>query len=194
MIAEFSEIGDKNIVDDFNNYLNKIDNEELGVKETLNFSKGQLEKLLSGIMGKGVTLTEEEFLKLKDVISLKYQSILDNESTANSKISDLGNDTISKEAILKSEQSLIDELNTSNIGEKTSLSKNAPTKELIEISLSKGGENGKEIIKDIISTLKGESIISEKVIDIIKNNINEIKVFNKMSKDKYYYADIPGKY
>jgi hypothetical protein len=182
IIAEFNEIGAKNIVDEFNNYLNKANNESLGVTESLDFSKGQLEKLLSTAMGKGITLTEEEFSKLKDVINLKYQETLDKDSIKNTKTSDLLKDgvikdTTIKDAIIKSDISINNKLNI-------------PSKELIEASINKGGENNKEIIKDIISTLKGESIISEKVIDIIKNNINEIKMFNKISEE-YYYADVP---
>ena len=37
-ISEFNEIGAKNIVDDFSDYLNKTNNETLGVKEALDFS------------------------------------------------------------------------------------------------------------------------------------------------------------
>lgn len=182
IIAEFNEIGAKNIIDEFNNYLNKANNEALGVTESLDFSKGQLEKLLSTVMGKGITLTEEEFSKLKDVINLKYQENLDKDSIKNTKINDLLNgeiikDTTIKKDIIKSDTSINNKLNI-------------PSKEFIEASINKSGENNKEIIKDIISTLKGESIISEKVIDIIKNNINEIKVFNKISEE-YYYADVP---
>ncbi|MDB1942510.1 hypothetical protein PMY49_17360, partial [Clostridium tertium] len=55
---------------------------------------------------------------------------------------------------------------------------------------NKGTEGSKEIIKDLISNLKSESLISEKILDIIKNNISDIKVFNKISSE-YYYADIP---
>lgn len=190
-ISEFNEIGAKNIVDDFSDYLNKTNNETLGVKEALDFSKGQLEKVLSSVMGKGITLTEEEFLKLKDVINLKNQGIIDNEVSQDQIGNDLEKDILTKDSIIGLNSNNIDKV---NINENNIINKNLttsiPTKELVEASLNKGVEGSKEIIKDLISNLKSESLISEKILDIIKNNISDIKVFNKISSE-YYYADIP---
>ncbi|MDU8967305.1 MAG: hypothetical protein E7H39_15805 [Clostridium sp.] len=190
-ISEFNEIGAKNIVDDFSDYLNKTNNETLGVKEALDFSKGQLEKVLSSVMGKGITLTEEEFLKLKDVINLKNQGIIDNEVSQDQIGNDLAKDILTKDSIIGLNSNNIDKV---NINENNIINKNLttsiPTKELVEASLNKGVEGSKEIIKDLISNLKSESLISEKILDIIKNNISDIKVFNKISSE-YYYADIP---
>ncbi|MBS5886376.1 MAG: hypothetical protein E6300_17475 [Clostridium sp.] len=190
-ISEFNEIGAKNIVDDFSDYLNKTNNETLGVREALDFSKGQLEKVLSSIMGKGITLTEEEFLKLKDVINLKNQGIIDNEVPQDQIGNDLAKDILTKDSIIGLNSNNIDKV---NINENNIINKNLttsiPTKELVEASLNKGAEGSKEIIKDLISNLKSESLISEKILDIIKNNISDIKVFNKISSE-YYYADIP---
>ena len=188
-IFEFNDIGAQNIVDDFSDYLNKTNNETLGVKESLDFSKGQLEKVLSNVMGRGITLTEEEFSKLKDVINLKNQEIIDNDTHQGQKINDLAKDILTKDNIIGTNSNNIDKLNDNNIINKN-LTKSIPTKELIEVSLNKGTEGSKEIIKDLISNLKSESLISEKILDIIKNNISDIKVFNKISSE-YYYADIP---
>lgn len=190
-IFEFNEIGAKNIVDDFSNYINKTNNETLGVKEVLDFSKGQLEKVLSNVMGKGITLTEEEFSKLKDVINLKNQEVVDNDAPQGEKVNDLAKDIITKDNTISLTSNIIDKI---NINENNIINKNVttniPTKELVEASLNNGAESGKEVIKDLISNLKGESVISEKILDIIKRNINDIKVFNKISSE-YYYADIP---
>lgn len=190
-IFDFNEIGAKNIVDDFSNYINKTNNETLGVKEVLDFSKGQLEKVLSNVMGKGITLTEEEFSKLKDVINLKNQEVIDNDTPQGEKVNDLAKDIITKDNTISLTSNIIDKI---NINENNIINKNVttniPTKELVEASLNNGAESGKEVIKDLISNLKGESVISEKILDIIKSNINDIKVFNKISSE-YYYADIP---
>lgn len=192
-IFQFNEIGAKNIVDDFNNYLNKSNNETLGITEALDLSKGELEKVLSSVMGKGITLTEEEFFKLKDIINLKYQEITEVElnntdkSITKENLANLNNDIsgkVSQEVNGNKEQ-----INPNNILSKN-VNNNIPTKNLVESSLNKGAEDNKEIIKDIISNIKGDSIVSEKVLDIIKNNINNIKIFNKISSE-YYYADIP---
>lgn len=189
-IFQFNEIGAKDIVDDFNNYLSKSNNEILGITEALDLSKVELENVISRVMGKGITLTEEEFFKLKDIINLKYQEIRELELNNTDK-------GISKESLtsLNNESSRIlqavngnkEEVNPNNILSKNN---NLPTKNLVESSLNKGAEENKEIIKDIISNIKGDSIVSEKVLDIIKNNINNIKIFNKISSE-YYYADIP---
>lgn len=196
-IFEFNEIGAKSIVDDFNNYLNKTNNEALGLKENLDFSKGQLEKVISSIIGKGITLTEEEFSKLKDVVNLKNQDlIIDKDITKSSKVSDLEKNIISKDISSGINASDINSnnINKVNINGKDIINKNLITsiltKDLVEASLNKVAEGSKEIIKDLISNLKGDSLISEKVLDIIKNNISDIKVFNKISSE-YYYADIP---
>lgn len=192
-IFQFNEIGAKDIVDDFNNYLNKSNNEALGIIGALDLSKGELEKVLSSIMGKGITLTEEEFFKLKDIINLKHQEITEVElnntdkSITKENLENLNNDIsgkVSQEVNGNKEQ-----INPNNILSKN-LNNNIPTKNLVESSLNKGAEENKEIIKDIISNIKGDSIVSEKVLDIIKNNINNIKIFNKISSE-YYYADIP---
>jgi hypothetical protein len=192
-IFQFNEIGAKDIVDDFNNYLNKSNNEALGIIGALDLSKGELEKVLSSIMGKGITLTEEEFFKLKDIINLKHQEITEVElnntdkSITKENLENLNNDIsgkVSQEVNGNKEQ-----INPNNILSKN-LNNNIPTKNLVESSLNKGAEDNKEIIKDIISNIKGDSIVSEKVLDIIKNNINNIKIFNKISSE-YYYADIP---
>ncbi|EOR24696.1 hypothetical protein A500_11999 [Clostridium sartagoforme AAU1] len=192
-IFQFNEIGAKDIVDDFNNYLNKSNNEALGIIGALDLSKGELEKVLSSVMGKGITLTEEEFFKLKDIINLKHQEITEVElnntdkSITKENLENLNNDIsgkVSQEVNGNKEQ-----INPNNILSKN-LNNNIPTKNLVESSLNKGAEENKEIIKDIISNIKGDSIVSEKVLDIIKNNINNIKIFNKISSE-YYYADIP---
>lgn len=195
-IFEFNEIGAKSIVDDFNNYLNKTNNEALGLKENLDFSKGQLEKVISSVIGKDITLTEEEFSKLKDVINLKNQDVIDKDITKSSKVSDLEKNIISKDISSGINASDINSnnINKVNINGKDIINKNLITsiltKDLVEASLNKVAEGSKEIIKDLISNLKGDSLISEKVLDIIKNNISDIKVFNKISSE-YYYADIP---
>lgn len=192
-IFQFNEIGAKNIVDEFNNYLNKSNNEALGITEALNFSKGELETVLSSVMGKGITLTEEEFFKLKDIINLKYQEITEVELNNTDKnitkenLTNLNDDVSGK--ILQEINDNKEQINPSNILSKN-LNNNIPTKNLVESSLNKGGEESKEIIKDIISNIKDDSVVSEKVLDIIKNNINNIKIFNKISSE-YYYADIP---
>lgn len=204
-INEYSEIGNDIVKDDFNKYLEKVNNEKLGINESLNFSKGQLDKVLSEIMGKGISLTSDEFEKLKDAINFKYSNMLEDGSIkeetlgANQKVNlnngennEIIKNINEKEAILKNETSQssnIENLKSGNALE-DGIIKNASTKEVVQQAITKTGENNKEIIKDILLALKSEGDVSEKILTIIKNNINDIKLFNKFSGD-YYYANLP---
>ena len=180
VIAEYRDIGETLISDSFEEYINKSNNEALGIKESLEFTKKEVETLLSKFMGKGITLTEEEFVKLKDGINLKYQEIIDQEKPIQGNI-------ISN--ALETEKAKINNL-TNNIETKVNNGINLSAKDMVKNSINKNGEVGKEIIKDLITLIKSDGSISEKIIDMFKNNINEIKIFNKLSSE-YYYADIP---
>ena len=180
VIAEYRDIGETLIGDSFEEYINKSNNEALGIKESLEFTKKEVEALLSKFMGKGITLTEEEFVKLKDGINLKYQEIIDQEKPIQGNI-------ISN--ALETEKAKINNL-TNNIETKVNNDINLSAKDMVKNSINKNGEVGKEIIKDLITLIKSDGSISEKIIDMFKNNINEIKIFNKLSSE-YYYADIP---
>ncbi|WP_066890707.1 hypothetical protein [Clostridium nigeriense] len=180
VISEFKEIGELPIDNDLGQYVNKVNNESLGITETLKFTKGELEVLLSKLMGKGINLTEDEFGKLKDGINLKYQEVIDKESPL-------------KDILQSDKIDIMKESISENIKEMTNLKstiEDLPTKEIIKNSINKTGEASKEILKDLLVSIKSEGITSEKIVDVLKNNINEIKLFNKVSSE-YYYADIP---
>ena len=180
LILEYREIGQVIPKDDFSEYINKSNNLEHGITETLEFTKSEVETLLSRTMGKNITLTEEEFTKLKDGINLKYQEIIDKEKPTEGNVI---RNSLEAEKIKNSEI-------ITNIESKANNDINLATKDIVKNSINKAGETSKEIIKDLITVLKNEGSVPEKILDIIKNNINEIKVFNKISSE-YYYADIP---
>lgn len=180
VILEYRDIGQASPQDNFSDYINKSSNLELGITESLKFTKEELETLLSRTMGKGITLTEEEFTKLKDGINLKYQEIIDKEKPMQGNVIST---SVESEKIKNSD-------NINNIETKANNDINLSTKDIVKNSINKAGETSKEIIKDLITALKNEGSVPEKILDIIKNNINEIKLFNKISSE-YYYADIP---
>lgn len=180
VISEYRDIGQASPQDNFSDYINKSSNLELGITESLEFTKEEVETLLSRTMGKGITLTEEEFTKLKDGINLKYQEIIDKEKPMQGNVIST---SVESEKIKNSD-------NINNIETKANNDINLSTKDIVKNSINKVGETSKEIIKDLITVLKSQGSVSEKILDIIKNNINEIKVFNKISSE-YYYADIP---
>jgi len=180
IILEYRDIGQVYPQDNFSDYINKSSNLELDITESLEFTKEEVETLLSRTMGKGITLTEEEFTKLKDGINLKYQEIIDKEKPMQGNVIST---SVESEKIKNSD-------NINNIETKANNDINLSTKDIVKNSINKAGETSKEIINDLITALKNEGSVPEKILDIIKNNINEIKVFNKISSE-YYYADIP---
>ena len=213
-IKEYSEIGNDNILNNFNKYLEKVNNEKLGINETLNFSKGQLDKVLSEVMGRDISLTSDEFEKLKDSINLKYSNMLEEgsikEEALGGKQKVISNDEVLKNNVdnetlkntektgdvnnLNEKESTSKSINIENLKNGKALeegiTKSVSTREIVQQAISKTGESNKEIIKDVMLTLKSEGDISEKILTIIKNNINDIKIFNKFSGD-YYYANLP---
>lgn len=62
-------------------------------------------------------------------------------------------------------------------------------KEIIKEAISTGAEEGKQVIKNVLDLLS-DGLDSSKLLDVIKNNISDIKLFNKLS-DQYYYVDVP---
>lgn len=77
-------------------------------------------------------------------------------------------------------------VNTNNI-DKVQANSAQNVKEQINLKI----ENMKDFISNLIDANKGDnSSLSQKVYEIIKNNINDFKVFNNISNE-YYYMDIP---
>lgn len=66
------------------------------------------------------------------------------------------------------------------------------TKDAVSASLNKTSEENKNILKDVVRILKTEGDLSDKLMSLIKENISEVKVFNKLSEE-YYYANVPVK-
>jgi len=165
----------------------RIDEEKFGNGE-LSFNKVELESTLSNIIGKNITLTEEEFSKIKDIINLKISDSENssNKDTLSKNTGDIIEKTIQESSKDKGTINLKSD-NTENLKEliKDKLS----SQEIVKNNISSKGEEGKEIIKSILSSLKDESI-SEKILDVIKNNISDIKLFNKINQE-YYYLDVP---
>ncbi|MGL5087711.1 MAG: hypothetical protein ACRC68_18675, partial [Clostridium sp.] len=66
------------------------------------------------------------------------------------------------------------------------------SQEIVKSIISSKGQEGKDLIKEIISSLKSEGAVSEKILDVIKNNMSDVKLFNKISQE-YYYLNVPVK-
>ena len=81
-------------------------------------------------------------------------------------------------------------------GEEKELKSNDIRENIFNISkdLSKNitekSEGAKEVIRNIISNLKESDENSSQILNIMKNSINDLKLFNKIN-DQYYCLDVP---
>lgn len=62
--------------------------------------------------------------------------------------------------------------------------------EIVKQEINTKINNMKEFISNILSEKNNGMPLSDKVAELIKNNINDFKVFNSIS-DQYYYMDLP---
>ena len=175
---------------EYNTALGKINN--LSDEEFINIVKDVLVKngdlkeiskdtvniVLRSLFGKDIEVGEAELRKIQDVIEYKFQELeLNNEGVNEDKL--IGNNIVNK-TITTLEQEAI------TGGNKKILSAN----ELIKNDINKKIDGIKDIIKELLVASKGEGEGAEKVIQLLKNNINEFKLFNTISNE-YYYLDVP---
>ena len=175
---------------EYNTALGKINN--LSDEEFINIVKdvlgrnGELKEIskdtfnivLRSLFGKDIEVGEAELRKIQDVIEYKFQELeLNNEGVNEDKL--IGNNIVNK-TITTLEQEVI------TGGNKKILSAN----ELIKNDINKKINGIKDIIKELLVASKGEGEGAEKVIQLLKNNINEFKLFNTISNE-YYYLDVP---
>lgn len=193
VLLEFKEITNNSKGNDFLKALQKsMESDNNKSTKDLNitkneFTKEALYKTISSFLGKEIKLTEEEFLKLNDIIKLEGKNIEEaniNNKDINTKVEvkdELSNKDIVGQA---KEEILVKEAVKEIIKDKPI------SQEVIKDSIVTKSEEGKNIIKEVLSQVKGDNENSTKIINILKNSINDIKLFNKISQE-YYYMDIP---
>lgn len=146
--------------------------------ELKEISKDNVNIVLRSLFGKDIEVGEAELRKIQDVIEYKFQELeLNNEGVNEDKL--IGNNIVNK-TITTLEQEAI------TGGNKKILSAN----ELIKNDINKKIDGIKDIIKELLVASKGEGEGAEKVIQLLKNNISEFKLFNTISNE-YYYLDVP---
>ena len=146
--------------------------------ELKEISKDTVNIVLRSLFGKDIEVGEAELRKIQDVIEYKFQELeLNNEGVNEDKL--IGNNIVNK-TITTLEQEVI------TGGNKKILSAN----ELIKNDINKKIDGIKDIIKELLVASKGEGEGAEKVIQLLKNNISEFKLFNTISNE-YYYLDVP---
>lgn len=175
---------------EYNTALGKINNlsdeEFINIVKDVSKKNGELKEIskdtvnivLRSLFGKDIEVGEAELRKIQDVIEYKFQELeLNNEGGNEDKL--IGNN-IANKTIATLEQEVITE------GNKKILSAN----ELIKNDINKKIDGIKDIIKELLVASKGEGEGAEKVIQLLKNNISEFKLFNTISNE-YYYLDVP---
>lgn len=147
-------------------------------------NKAKLEEFLSKSEGKEIKLSSDEFKGIKDFInkntnessSLKYESFAQ-----------------------KTQKNTTDTFNMKNINTQFSgadkfksfnsnlVTNNISSQEFIKEDIKDKINNVRDIVKDLVShTELRDSSLVDKVINTVKGNINDFKVFNSISNEYYY--------
>ncbi len=147
-------------------------------RELKEISNDTVNIVLRSLLGKDIEVGEAELRKIQDVIEYKFQKFeLNNELGKEDKL--IGNN-IANNIITTLEQEVIIEENKKIVS----------ANELIKNDINKKIDGIKDIIKELLIASKGEGEGANKVIQLLKNNISEFKMFNTISNE-YYYLDVP---
>ena len=143
-------------------------------KSELNINKEVLRESILKHTGKEIRLNDAE-AKLLEVI-INKDEIKDKEINF---IKNLFNSVESRQ---KGEEK---ELKSNDIRENIfNISKD------LSKNITEKSEGAKEVIRNIISNLKESDENSSQILNIMKNSINDLKLFNKIN-DQYYCLDVP---
>lgn len=167
----FSIIENTSSKEFINDIKKDLSNYSLDKKNNLKFNKNDIENLLLNKLGKVIELNEKEFIKIKDIINLASKDIEikdNNEKSISAEINNILNKEIE-------DRYIENKLNMD-----------------IKENIKDIGSIKKEVLKDVINLINDlkEEVLPKDIANFLKNNINEIKLFNKLSLE-YYYADIP---
>lgn len=131
-------------------------------------NKAEFERILSQVESREIKLSDEQFKRINNLfennireeLGIKQINVNENFESRNSKII---NDTL---------RSTLD------------------NKDIVKVDIKGKIDNVKEMVKNLIaaSSLKEEGL--DKVMNLIKQNMSNFKIFNSIS-DEYYYLNIP---
>lgn len=150
-------------------------------------NKTKLEGLLSNIEGKEVKLTDQEFKSFKELINNKIVE-----------------KPVLQEAVVNDRNVIQPKEVSANVMKDTSFQKenlvkpnfeslikgNLEPAEAIKADMKSKIENVRDIVKNLISQTELKDVNYEKIMNLVKSNISDFKVFNSISND-YYYLNIP---
>ncbi|SFC86370.1 flagellar hook-length control protein FliK [Clostridium uliginosum] len=191
-----SKISDKDIIDLLKNVLKDkgISLEDVktnGLTSLGDNGKSIVEETISKALGKEIKLTNEEAEKFNDLIKYKLQS----ETTDKNPEPTKGNTSNVKEPIVQGNKDIQSPLIKNEIKNEINSIFQKDTniisnKDLIQGEIRNKLDGVKDIVKDIISNIEQKGVGYEKVMELIKTNINDFKVFNSINNE-YYYLNFP---
>ena len=158
---------------------------------------GIVDKLnkLPGDGGEISKISKTQIYDIKDNID-KLMENLQPEENLNSSFEDLKNalsgairkgaaDEITLQQVSSDLKTLLDKVSNGDV------KKISPEAELIKAEISKNTDSLKNLINEVISKkIEAKPEIFNKVLDMIKDNLNNVKVFNSVS-NQYYCMDLP---
>ena len=155
--------------------------------ESLN--RARVEEILSKAEGKEVKLTDIEYKKIVEIVQNKSDKTISETNSVKPQ-------NIEKEAVINNKIPVTQE-NSTVIPQKTKNSKvfanNFTNDSLmgenkvegIKSEIKSKIDNVRDIVKELLTHTTAQDSVSGKVADLIKDNINDIKVFNSMSNEYY---------
>lgn len=155
--------------------------------ESLN--RARVEEILSKADGKEVKLTDTEYKKIVEIVQNKSDKPVSESTSVNPQNTDseiFRNDKISS----YQENSFVIPKKTENskafVNDFTNNSIMSENKvEGIKNEIKSKIDNVRDIVKELLTHTTTQDSVSGKVADLIKKNINDIKVFNSMSNEYY---------
>lgn len=127
-----------------------------------NITRDTVDKFVSKILNKEVYVNEREYQEIKEVIK---QIVSSNNGE------EVSNKPILEETMPNIKQKLL-------------------PKDAIKNNIKENIAEVKDVVKNILNSLEGDGSKNAKLLEVIKNSINDFKLFNYMSNE-YYYVDIP---
>lgn len=156
-------------------------------------NKTKLEGLLSNIDGKQVKLTDSEFKAFTQLLNNKNNG---NEVNPGSGIqSTTPNDNVDinpKEVLTNAIKETVifkDNMEKSNTNDLL-VRNNMNSKDSIKAEIKEKIDNVRDIVRNLVAQTEFKDAGYEKIMNLIKTNINDIKVFNSVSNE-YYYLNMP---
>ncbi|NSB97186.1 flagellar hook-length control protein FliK [Clostridium saccharobutylicum] len=150
-------------------------------------NKIKVEELLSKSEGKEVKLTTNEFRQFIDLINKPEVDEISKRSLASEK-SNIEPKPLTSTGTDQNIQVIKDSASKTQLN--GLFGEHLDSKELIKSEIKNKIEDVRDIVKNLISQTESKEAGYDKVMNLIKSNINDIKVFNSIS-DEYYYLNFP---